>query len=292
MPVCASAAFGRSLRRGGRRGTREASREGRRPLPVASQRLASLAVGLTDEIAPSLPWHTSYRTRLVNLGFKSQAVPMSLRGVTAEVNAYGGHDVSLPSGRELASVSRGLPPVELRVVRELVSDDLPALLEAPAKPPGPAPRPLEVLKGHHHRLAQLVALGKPLVEISAITGKSPSWISSIQRDPTFAALVEHYVGITELQFVDVVGKMRDAGLEALEQLHEALESQPESFTHRERLEIIDKLLVSPMNAQAKIASANASMTSAANIPPISIVFRGPSPEPLDPFNVIEGVEVK
>ena len=228
----------------------------------------------------------------MNLGFKPQNIPTGLRGVTAEVNAYGGHDVSLPSGRELASAARGLPPVELRVVRELVSDDLPALLEAPAKPLGPAPRPLEVLKGHHHRLAQLVALGKPLVEISAITGKSPGWISSIQRDPTFAALVEHYVGVTELQFVDVVARMRDAGLEALEQLHEALETQPESFTHRERLEIIDKLLVSPMNAQAKIAMAQGAMTSSANIPPINIVFRGEARSEPDALNVIEGVEVK
>jgi hypothetical protein len=208
--------------------------------------------------------------------------------VSSVIDAYGNHDVSLPTGRDIARSAANIPAA-FRVVRELTSDDLPALLAPSVAAARLPPEPLKAIKAKHHRLAQLIALGKSSYEISLITGHSPGFISGLQRDPSFAALVEHYVGVTELKFVDVLDRMRDTGMEALEQLKDRLEAEGDSsFSNRELLEVIDKLLVSPMQTQAKLASA---VQGPISIPPINIVFRSGGLTP-DPLNVIEGEEVK
>jgi hypothetical protein len=87
----------------------------------------------------------------------------------------------------------------------------------------------------HHTLARLIAEGKKDIEISAITGYSPSRISILKGDPAFADLVAYYTSQVEAIFVDVHERLKTLTVEAIEELATRLEENPESFTSRDLL---------------------------------------------------------
>jgi hypothetical protein len=122
--------------------------------------------------------------------------------------------------------------------------------QAPALSPKPT---LKDLRFSHHQLARLIAIGEAPVRISLITGYSPGYISSIQSDPTFAALVEHYSGVKDEIMVDVRTRMRDLGLDTLLLLQRRLHEEganpgSQKFSHRELMEAIKLLLVEPTSS--------------------------------------------
>ena len=122
----------------------------------------------------------------------------------------------------------------------------------------------------HHRLAQLIATGTAPEKISAITGYSPSYISSLQGDPTFGELLAYYGANAELIFIDVMERMKTLGLASLEILQERIDSEPDTWTKRELMELSELMLVKPRLATA--LAQGASSRPAANI---SISFVAP-----------------
>ena len=126
------------------------------------------------------------------------------------------------------------------------------------------------LKAKHHRLAQLVAQGIARPDVAMATGFSTQAIARLELDPAFRALVEHYMAVVELKFADVVERMKDVGLAALDELKERLAEKGEDFSVRELNEVIDMNLTRPMAASAKAregAVGNGGMS-----PTINIVF--------------------
>jgi hypothetical protein len=179
----------------------------------------------------------------------------------------------------------GAEPLSALWVRDLTSADLDTINAGAKALEVLAPRPtLKELRFSHHQLARLIAIGETPMRISLITGYAPGYIRSIQLDPTFAALVDHYSDARNEIMVDIKARMRDLGLDSLlilqKRLHEEQEAPgSQKFSHRELLEVIDTLLVKPNVA----ASSQGSGTAPVNVQ-ISFV-KASTP---DASNVIEG----
>lgn len=139
---------------------------------------------------------------------------------------------------------RPAPELIIEIVRALTNDDLPKLTSPDVI--GSAPIPLKTLRSSHHQLAQLLARGDQSdAEIALITGYSPSRISILKSDPSFAELLAGYREVREAVFVDTLERMKVLGLSTLDELQERLESAPERWSNRELMEMADLMLVKP-----------------------------------------------
>lgn len=179
-------------------------------------------------------------------------------------------EVNLGSARGGRKVPR---PLELEVVRELTSDDLP-VLQAPA-PMGTSVPSIKAIRASHHRLAELVAKGTSGVEISAITGYSQSYISNIQRSPAFAELVDYYSTQCEQLYVDAMERLKVLGLSSVEELQARVDENPEKFSPRELMELVQLALIKPLEAKRPFAPSGA--TSGGSAPLVEIKFVGTAP---------------
>ena len=168
-------------------------------------------------------------------------------------------------------LKRGRP----RVVRSLDESDLPRLMgtEPQAKP---KPSGLQHIRHSHHRLAQLVAQGRPAAEISLITGYAPVYISILKGDPSFKELVAHYSEEREAVFVDVLERMTALGLSTLEELQARLADAPEKWTKRELMDMAELMIVKPMRAAGAVIGAR--QQGAAVSVEVNFVQAQPRPE--------------
>lgn len=148
---------------------------------------------------------------------------------------------------------QGRDGLTVELVRALTVEDLPAIQNPP---PVAAGLPVvKQLKQAHHRLAELIAQGKPGTEIALVTGYSQSYISNIQNDPAFAELVQYYSAQKASIFIDAAERLRLLGLDATERLHDKLRDEAEPWSKRELMELIDMALVKPGSvAAAKIGA--------------------------------------
>lgn len=135
------------------------------------------------------------------------------------------------------------PELFLEIVGPITEEDLPKLQNPDLL--GSQPIPIQQLRASHHNLAQLIARGMPDQEAALITGYSPSRISILKKDPSFAELLAGYKEIREHVFVDTLERMKILGLSSLDELQERLESDPKGWTNRELMEMADLLLVKP-----------------------------------------------
>lgn len=159
--------------------------------------------------------------------------------------------------------------LDVVVVRELEAADLPALMstDSGAVSIDPDGVSLSRVRSAHHMLAQLCAEGKSNIEIGAISGYNPAYISALRNDPAFKELLAHYSSIREKLFVDVLERMKFLGLSSIEELQQRLVEEPEKFTRQELMQMADMLLIKP----AAVMAANSSRAAA---PSISIKFVG------------------
>lgn len=97
---------------------------------------------------------------------------------------------------------------------------------------------IKKLRDRHHALARALAAGMRDHEASAITGYSISRISILKSDPTFQDLLSGYTEASAEVFADFVTRASGLALEAVNELHERLEEEPDSFTHAQLLEVV------------------------------------------------------
>jgi hypothetical protein len=127
-------------------------------------------------------------------------------------------------------------PWQVAVDREIGDEDL-VLLSGSFYAPADPKAPLANIRDPHHTLARLVALDKPAVEISAITGYSPARINTLRADPAFKELVAHYAEIEGSAKADISEQIKAAALSSLSILQERLDEDPDSFSNKELREI-------------------------------------------------------
>lgn len=169
-----------------------------------------------------------------------------------------------------------LPPVEFTIIRELTEADLPALAR-----PGKATPQANVVRLHsrHHQIARLVAEGRDGADIALISGYNPAFISQLQHNPAFAALVAHYSGVGEIAAVDAIERLKALGLEATEMLQGRLAEAPDDFSNRELTELVDLAVVRPHVAAMKAAGGVAAAQAAPR--QFQVVFRSATARPED-----------
>ena len=171
-----------------------------------------------------------------------------------------------------------LPPVEFTIIRELTEADLPIL----ARPGKKEQQGADIVKLHsrHHQIARMIAEGRNRNDIALISGYRPEFISQLQHNPTFNALVAHYSGIGEIAAVDAIERLRALGLEATEILQERLaEATPENFTNGQLMEVVDLAVVRPHVAAMKAAGGVAAAQAAPR--QFQVVFRSATARPED-----------
>lgn len=131
-------------------------------------------------------------------------------------------------------------PLHLEVVRELIPDDLKALVNAP-KTDVPV---LQRLRAIHHRQAMLVAEGKPNNEIAAIVGSTAQRIVQLKHDPTFMELVGYYQDQIITAQLEDSARLKDKLVDTAEMALDEI---------RDRLEDPNKRSVMPVGELRKIA---------------------------------------
>lgn len=141
----------------------------------------------------------------------------------------------------------GTKEISFEILREITDEDLEEIWGQPQTKPENSPRPggaLLRIRASHHKMAQLLAQGHKPQEVSQITGITKSRLATLANtDPAFQELVEHYRTISEVKFADVIERMRILGLDTIEELHDRLLNDPESFSKKDLLAITEMMLV-------------------------------------------------
>lgn len=166
------------------------------------------------------------------------------------------HDIMALLEADAIPSSRGRQALDiiLTTVRELNEADL-ELLHRPT-PQGSEVPFLTQIKHTHHLLARLLAAGRSAYDASVITGYSPAWISSLQRDPAFMELLAYYKHQADEVFLNVQERLAALCVTSIEELQERMLHQPESFSHKElmmAIEITGDRSVAPSKGQGKQA---------------------------------------
>lgn len=138
---------------------------------------------------------------------------------------------ALPRGRRRST----LPP---SFVREMTREDV-ATVATGAPPQQPL---LQRIRTTHHMAARLLAEGRQLVEVSAITGYTPGRLQQLRNDPAFCELLEHYKVQHDGRYANFHERLAGLGMSFVEELQQRLEEQPEAFSNDEVMRAIEKLL--------------------------------------------------
>lgn len=165
-----------------------------------------------------------------------------------------------------------LEELEFSVVRELNELDLVDISQGRPLVPQRISTPSE-MKHSHHQLAQLIAQGREVVEISYLTGYTPSYISALKGGKDFQELIGYYQVQREQIFVDTMARMKVAGVSSLERLQALLDDQEEKWTKRELMEMAELMLIKPGQAKGASAPSGASPVTV-NVKFVSAPERG------------------
>lgn len=156
---------------------------------------------------------------------------------------------------------RSLSPLELEVLGSISPEDLMDRETEGQLVTSQTPT-LARLRGIHHEIARLLATGLTPAEVSAVTGYSPSRISTLQADPSFKELLTFYSQKESEVFVDVRKRMATLGLDASAELSDRLVEKPESFTNTQLIELTKATLDrAGYNPVAKSLNANVSVSA-------------------------------
>jgi len=132
-------------------------------------------------------------------------------------------------------VGPGRKSVDLmpEVVRPLQAADLTLLaLNREVKP-----LELKKLSQRHHGLAKLLAGGMSPGEAGMVMRYEGSRVSILQGDPAFKELIEFYKTKVDEAFDETMEHLSGLSLDAVMELRERLESEPENFSNKELREL-------------------------------------------------------
>lgn len=136
-----------------------------------------------------------------------------------------------------ASRGRRQQEVHAQVRRELNASDVERLWALPEGGLGSTAAPLQKIGFSHHSLAKLLAEGRSNADCSLITGKSPSRISILKHDPAMTELIEYYKTQNEAVYLNIHERLATLGLSSIEELQDRLDTDPNSFSQRELMEL-------------------------------------------------------
>ena len=138
-----------------------------------------------------------------------------------------------------ALASPGRKPLNLvcSLVRPLEDADL-AMLAGNRET---QPFSLKRLSSRHHGLARSLASGVGPGDAAMIHGYDPARVSILQGDPAFKELIAFYTEKIDAAFADVAERMSGLARDSMDVLQERLEDDPDGFTNKELLAIMDSM---------------------------------------------------
>lgn len=182
--------------------------------------------------------------------------------------------LSLNQGRGGAG-TRTAEPISIDYLRDLTPEDIHVINTVPLGAKAPA---LQQLRYSHHMCARLIASGKTIAEVAAITGRNVSRLHTMHsQDQAFRELVAHYKATLDHQFIDASGRLAVLGTTAVEILQERLEDKPDSLANRELNEIIEMAFdrsVAPPKGNKGLGSGQGSASGVT----VNVTFVGAQPE--------------
>jgi len=98
--------------------------------------------------------------------------------------------------------------------------------------------PLKKLREIHHRIALLMVTGQFDADVAAATGYSLTRLSILKNDPAFKELLEFYRDSRKKAETQVMENLSTLRNDAISELSERLEVEPESFSNRELMELL------------------------------------------------------
>ena len=141
------------------------------------------------------------------------------------------------------------------VLREIEPDDLLRI----AKGSTLAHRPIQQIRAIHHRIAQLMAQGFSLNEVSVMSGSSLDRINKLKADPTFNDLLTYYqdqigtIAIEDGQRIQ--DKLKVAAETALDEINDRLMDEEK----RTAIPISELRKITEMGADRTVAPPKASL---------------------------------
>lgn len=139
---------------------------------------------------------------------------------------------------KVARPGRRALPVEYEVARQLTEADLVLVQTQPA---GDSAPPLKRITDRHHSLARLLASGTPEDEAAAIVGYDNSRVSILKQSPAFQELMALYRKEVNHQFSTTLEHMSGLSRDALLELRQRIEEEPEKFTVNELKALVVEL---------------------------------------------------
>lgn len=164
-----------------------------------------------------------------------------------------GLDLNAPgAGRKTRTLTIGEP-------RALTPADLAMPNIAPAPP-----KPLKAIRDSHHALARCLATGMSEGDASLTTGYSPGRISVLKADPQFQELLAFYRTQSTEIVADFRARMADLGMDALAELRDRLEEDPDKFSEGLLKEIVrdmaDRTGHAPQRGPTAVTQINVNLT--------------------------------
>lgn len=144
-------------------------------------------------------------------------------------------------GLNIVDLGRGRPkkPLTAEIERPLNHADLELALttERNSKPPE-----LKRITDRHHALARLLAAGTTEGEAAMILGFDISRVSILKNSPAFQELLALYRSEVDREFATTLDHMAGLSRDALLELRERLEDEPEKFSNRELLSVVNDMV--------------------------------------------------
>lgn len=97
---------------------------------------------------------------------------------------------------------------------------------------------IKSIRQTHRRLAQILAIGTSDSVAAGLVGLSPSRVSILKNDPAFKALMQTFQEHKDQQVIDLLGKLSEVSMNALDELRDRLLDEPEKISNTQLLDII------------------------------------------------------
>lgn len=136
---------------------------------------------------------------------------------------------------KVAGRGRAPVPVHVEVVREITEADLELMATANMQS---GPDPIKRVTDRHHSLARLLASGVGEGEAATIVGYDRSRVSILKNSPAFRELLDLYRGEVKREFVSVLDHMAGMSRDALLELRNRLDDNPDRFSNKDLKELV------------------------------------------------------
>jgi hypothetical protein len=139
---------------------------------------------------------------------------------------------------DMKRAGRPAKPLTAEIVRPLNEADreLALTVERHSKPPE-----IKRLSDRHHALARLLASGTPEGEAAMILNYDVSRVSILKNSPAFQELLRLYRREVDQQFATTLDHMAGMTRDALMELRDRIEEEPEKFSNNELLRIVTEM---------------------------------------------------